>query len=81
MILIRILRSSFPPSEVLSGRRDLPPSLGDALLGTLLFPAAGVTQFTACGNERSLSGRRCRPATSTPWRSTRCAPSPTASSL
>ena len=48
----RILRSSCPASEVLSGGRGLPAELGDELLGTLLFLAAGVTRFTGRGDER-----------------------------
>jgi hypothetical protein len=37
---------------VLSGRQGPPGELGDELLGTLLFLAAGVTRFTAHGDER-----------------------------
>ena len=48
----QILRSSCPASDVLSGRRGPPAELGDELLGTLLFLAAGVTRFTAHGDER-----------------------------
>ncbi len=48
----QILRSSTPASEVLSGRQGPPAELGDELLGTLLFLAAGVTRCTAHGDER-----------------------------
>ena len=37
---------------MLSGRQGPPGELGDELLGTLLFLAAGVTRFTAHGDER-----------------------------
>ena len=48
----QILRSSTPATQVLSGRQGPPGELGDELLGTLLFLAAGVTRFTAHGDER-----------------------------
>jgi SagB-type dehydrogenase family enzyme len=48
----QILRSSRPASELLSGRRGPPAELGDELLGTLLFLAAGVTRSTTRGDER-----------------------------
>ncbi len=48
----QILRSSLPASEVLSGHPGSPAKLGDELLGTLLFLAAGVTRFTARDDER-----------------------------
>ncbi len=47
-----ILASSTPACEVLSGRGGPPAELGDELLGTLLFLAAGVTRFAANGDQR-----------------------------
>ena len=47
----RILPSSCPASELLSGRRGPLAELDDELLGTPLFLAAGATRFTARGDE------------------------------